>query len=123
MQGFQNILPRGERKVLTTFFPKNAKLSLIYETDKTTGGRRSILLERRGEARVPFTPIRRHSKSAKMYAIEITKLFENMAHWAHSSVSTTFGLKLHLVLCILKVCEIFPKARAAIIAFNLPPLF
>ncbi|MDR1457402.1 MAG: transposase, partial [Puniceicoccales bacterium] len=26
------------------------------------------------------------------------KTFKNLANWAHSSVSTTFGLKLHLIL-------------------------
>jgi hypothetical protein len=37
MQGFQDILPGSKRRVFTTFVPNNAKLFLIYETDKTTG--------------------------------------------------------------------------------------
>ncbi|MDR2629061.1 MAG: transposase [Puniceicoccales bacterium] len=38
--------------------------------------------------------MQRHFRCAKRNH----KIFENMANWAHSSVSTTFGLKLHLVL-------------------------
>jgi hypothetical protein len=35
MQGFQDILPGSKWRVFMPIFPKNAKLFLPYETDKT----------------------------------------------------------------------------------------
>jgi hypothetical protein len=105
MQGFQDILPRGKRKVFTAIFPKNAKLFLLYETDKTAGKD----VSGRGGARALFAWIYCPFQYAKMYAIGTTK--HSKIWQIEPSVSTTFGLKLYLVL----------NARRKFVKFSLKP--
>ncbi|MDR1232832.1 MAG: transposase, partial [Puniceicoccales bacterium] len=76
--------------------PKNAKLFFFYEADKTTGKDDSFYWKKRSKGTfcIDSTPL----PVCKNVRHRNRKTFKNMANWAHSSVSTTFGLKLHLVL-------------------------
>ncbi|MDR1232882.1 MAG: hypothetical protein LBJ75_01285, partial [Puniceicoccales bacterium] len=97
MQGFQDILPRGKRRVFTPIFPKNAKLFLLYETDKTAGKDVSFHWQDKAEQGHFLHRFNAASGVQKCTPSEPQNI-QKYGKRAHSSVSTTFGLKLHLVL-------------------------
>ncbi|MDR0715773.1 MAG: transposase [Puniceicoccales bacterium] len=110
MQEFQDILPRSKRKIFRTIFPQNAKLFLLYETDKTTG--EDVSFYWKGKAEQRYFLHRFNAASPMQNASHWNhKTFKNMANWTHSSISTAFGLKLHLV----------PDASRKFVRFSLKP--
>ncbi|MDR1232822.1 MAG: IS982 family transposase [Puniceicoccales bacterium] len=110
MQGFQDILPGVSGEFLRPFFPKMPNYSSFMKQIKRQAKTFHFIGRTRrskGTFCIDSTPL----PVCKNVRHRSHKIFKNMAKWAHSSVSTTFGLKLHLVL----------NARRKFVKFSLKP--
>jgi hypothetical protein len=104
---FQRVLRRCSWAIFATIFSENARLFQLFKaSEEASIYKLTQTRKRRGKFFIDSTPL-----PVCKSVLHAPQPFRLMAQWAHSSVSTTFGAKLHIVA----------DERQKIIRFTLKP--